>query len=225
MFSNETTALARKIVCAGILGAAALAASPASAKWCKGVYVKATNQTGRSVTITDLDYYDYEDGKWRSEPTVNKRIPNGQVWSDTRTLESVGGERIKIRIEYTDAYGSRKTAYSGDRTCRNGSSFSVVMTGPKTAPPSQPVASIPIGQGVYLGRWSNGRKLIEHVRQVSGNAITMQRRGGGQPVLFTLIGANTYRDASGSRIVVTSNSSFFWTNAGGDNRVDYRRVK
>jgi hypothetical protein len=229
MYDSEKTFIC-KIMMAGIVGLTALSASPASAAWCKKVYVKATNQTGQPVKIIDLDYYDYEDGKWRSEPTVNKVIPRGQVWADTRTLESVGGERIKIRIEYRDAFGNKKKAYSKAKTCRNGSAFSVSLRGPKVPPPPikppQPIATIKIKQGTYMGHWKDGQRLIEHIRRVSDTSFTVKRRGrGGQPVLYTLVGKDTYQNAGGSRIVVTSYKSFVWMNASGGNRVDYRRAR
>jgi hypothetical protein len=228
MFNSKTTSNCKTIMLAGIVGLTTLAASPASAAWCKKVYIKAINQTGQTVNITDLDYYDYEDGKWRSEPTVNKSIPNGQVWSDTRTLESVGGERIKIRIEYKDARGNKKTAYSAVKTCRDKSTFTVAMSGPKIKPITQPqpIATIQVKQGTYMGRWKDGQRLIEHIRRVSDTSFTVKRRGrGGQPVLYTLVGKDTYQNAGGSRIVVTSNKSFVWMNASGGNRVSYKRAK
>ena len=228
MTDKNTQSNCKTIMLAGIVGLATLAASPASAAWCKKVYIKATNQTGQTVNITDLDYYDYEDGKWRSEPTVNKRIPNGQVWSDTRTLESVGGEKIKIRIEYKDAYGNKKKAYSAARTCRDKSTFTVAMSGPKTKPITQPqpIATIQIKQGTYMGRWKGGQQLIEQIRRVSDTSFTMKRRGrGGQPVLYTLVGKDNYQSADGSRIAVTSNKTFIWVNASRSNRVSYKRAK
>jgi len=228
MINMDTKSIARNVLCAAILGATALAASPASAASCKSVYVKAANQTGQTVTITDLDYYDYEDAKWRSEPTVNKQIPNGQVWADTRTLGSVGGERIKIRIEYKDAYGNKKKAYSTAKTCRDKSTFTVAMSGPKIKPlpQPQPIATIQVKQGTYMGRWKDGQRLIEQVRRVSDTSFTMKRRGqGGQPVLYTLVGKDSYQSADGSRIAVTSNKTFVWINASRSNRVSYKRAK
>ena len=226
MINTDMKSLARKVLYAGILGATALAVSPASAASCKKVYVKATNQTGQTVTITDLDYYDYEDGKWRSEPTVNKRIPNGQVWADTRTLGSVGGEKIKIRIEYKDARGNKKKAYSAAKTCRDKSTFKVAMSGPKSKPLPQPVVTIQVTQGKYVGRWKDGQRLVEVIRRVSDTSFTMMRRGrGGQSVLYTLIGKDAYQNAGGSRIVITSNKSFIWINASRSNRVSYKRAR
>ena len=87
----------------GALLLSTLTTTPVFAKACKSVYIEAKNQTGNKIKIVDLDYWDVESEKWRSEPTKNESINNGRVWQTTRNLERVNNQDVKIRIEYKKA--------------------------------------------------------------------------------------------------------------------------
>lgn len=91
------------ITVTGALLLSAFTATPAFAKACKDVYIQANNQTGAKIKIVDLDYWDAESEKWRSEPTRNEEIKDGNVWQTTRNLERVNNQDVKIRIEYKKA--------------------------------------------------------------------------------------------------------------------------
>ncbi len=90
----------------------------------------------------------------------------------------------------------------------------------------QPPAAraITIEQGIYAGKWKDGQDLFEAIRRISDATISMAPAGGsGHAVPYTFVGNNTYRNYSGSRIVVQSKNVLVWTNADGGNRVTYTR--
>jgi hypothetical protein len=99
---------------------------------CKAVDVTVTNNTGSKIKIIDLDYFDYERNKWRSEPTPNKVVSAGQNWRKTRKLEKVAADETKIRIKYRlrktaglKKWGQTRFGYSAKSVCEDGSDFQV----------------------------------------------------------------------------------------------------
>jgi hypothetical protein len=110
----------------------ALATSTASADAnCEDVDIELTNrfvQNGdnKDVRVTDLQYFDAEDGKWRNEVVANARIGFGDAHTYTRDLERVGGEagvRIKVFFQYNlggTAWSDTLTATSPTFTCVDG---------------------------------------------------------------------------------------------------------
>lgn len=50
--------------------------------------------------MLDLDYWDPVSKIWRSEPTINKQLSPGELWSKTSTLEKVGEKDTKLRVKY-----------------------------------------------------------------------------------------------------------------------------
>ncbi|MVA98175.1 hypothetical protein GN330_13070 [Nitratireductor sp. CAU 1489] len=126
---------AAMVALAAALAGAALTAGPAmAAEGCKKVYLKVVNQTGARIKVIDLDYWDPSSNRWRSEPTKNEVIPNGQVWQETRRLERVNAERTRLRVEYRlpkskgfGKWGKKKKGYSGYATCTHGKAYQVVL--------------------------------------------------------------------------------------------------
>jgi hypothetical protein len=108
------------------------AASTASADAnCEDVDIELTNQfvqngDNKDIRVTDLQYFDAEDGKWRNEVTSNARIGFGDAHTYTRDLERVGGEtgvRIKVFFQYNlggTAWSDTFTATSQAFTCVDG---------------------------------------------------------------------------------------------------------
>ncbi len=94
---------------------------------------------------------------------------------------------------------------------------------PKPAPAPKPVVTIDVRPGKWIGRFGNRGKIVERLRRRSETSFTMKRKGRA-PVLYTLVGKDTYQSASGSRIYVQSGNRMTWTNASGGNRITYRRV-
>ena len=101
---------------------------------CRKVDVRVTNNTGSKIKIVDLDYYDSQKQKWRSEPTPNAVIANGRVWRKTRSLERIFLEQTKVKIKYRKpkTTGSGKwwgsvSKESGEQVCNVGSQFNVVL--------------------------------------------------------------------------------------------------
>jgi len=79
---------------------ATLASNSVFAKSCRNVHVEVRNQTGKSIKMVDLDYWDSESEKWRSEPVRNEVIKNGHTWQENRNLEFVNNQPVKLRVEY-----------------------------------------------------------------------------------------------------------------------------
>ncbi|MCU0682866.1 MAG: hypothetical protein MUF34_11550 [Polyangiaceae bacterium] len=56
---------------------------------------------GREIKVIDMEYFDNEDGKWRSEVTGNETINPGSSETWTKNLEYVGGESgVIVKIHY-----------------------------------------------------------------------------------------------------------------------------
>ena len=83
-----------------ILLLSVLGAAPAMAKACKNVHIEAKNLTGQSITIVDLDYWDSESEKWRSEPLKNVPLKQNRTWQVNRHLERVNGQSVKVKVKY-----------------------------------------------------------------------------------------------------------------------------
>lgn len=77
-----------------------LISTQAYAKSCRNVHLEVRNQTGKSIKMLDLDYWDTESEKWRSEPVRNEVIKNNHTWQENRNLEFVNNQPVKIRVEY-----------------------------------------------------------------------------------------------------------------------------
>ena len=120
------------------IGAAILlstfATTPAFAKACKKVHLEVKNATGAPIKIVDLDYWDSESEKWRSEPVRNVKINDNRTWQATRNLERVNGQPVKIRVEYKKQKWSKllkkwvwkakkSKYYSGSKHCTRNTEF------------------------------------------------------------------------------------------------------
>jgi hypothetical protein len=99
---------------------------------CSQVNIQVKNQykdpaTGAKVDIkvTDFQYWDKEDNKWRGEWTDNKTINYGQTAVWTKNLEYVGGEsgvKVKVFYKYDQAGGgwsANHTKVSSAFTCND----------------------------------------------------------------------------------------------------------
>lgn len=76
------------------------AATPVFAKACKNVHLEVKNTSNKPIEIVDIDYWDSESEKWRSEPVPNEIIHKNRTWQESRNLERVNGQPVKIRVEY-----------------------------------------------------------------------------------------------------------------------------
>lgn len=106
---------AAALVAAMAIGAGlATAPTPAQAsEHCKGVYINVSNPGGKTVKVIDIDYWDESAGRWRSEPVKNRVLRKGESWSWRRTLEKVGAENTRIRVEYRVYKGKTFDKWSG----------------------------------------------------------------------------------------------------------------
>lgn len=102
MLSTHTPSLLKKSTLAigAVIILSTLGASPAFAKSCKNVHIEVKNTSGQEIKIIDLDYWDSESEKWRSEPVSNQVIKNNRTWQINRNLERVNGQPVKVRVEY-----------------------------------------------------------------------------------------------------------------------------
>lgn len=102
---------------------------------CEDVTVRATNRTGREIKIIDVDFYDYQNGHWRSNAIKNKKVASGGTWSKQLRLQKVGGDRTKVRIQYRvkdehsllNPWSKVINRETGDQTCRKGTTFSASL--------------------------------------------------------------------------------------------------
>ncbi|MGY6276769.1 hypothetical protein [Methylomonas sp. MgM2] len=97
--SGRTGLVARSFLLIGAL-LLAIASSQVQAKNCRKVHLEVRNQSGHPIKFVDLDYWDSESEIWRSEPVRNVVIKNNRSWQETRTLERVYKQDVKIRAEY-----------------------------------------------------------------------------------------------------------------------------
>lgn len=106
-----------------------LGASPAFARGtCKDVYVQATNKTGKTIKVIDMDYELKGYGK-KSEPVKNDEIPNNGFWTLSNNLERASGRETRIIVKYRiqkHASGPFKWSkvykkYSGFQNCASNS--------------------------------------------------------------------------------------------------------
>lgn len=90
--------------------------------------------SGNPIKIVDLDYWDSESEKWRSEPVPNEVINHNRSWQENRNLERVNGQSVKVRVEYKTRKWNRllkrwgwkagkKRFISGSKTCKRNSEF------------------------------------------------------------------------------------------------------
>ena len=99
---------------------------------CKDVTVHAINKTGRDIKIIDVDYHDYEKGKWRSEPTPNRKISaNGKPYIWKFNLNKVDHAYTQIRVNYrkkkSDGGWTKKVYrdWSAKSICEKGKKYRV----------------------------------------------------------------------------------------------------
>ena len=87
---------------------------------------------GKEVDVIDFSYFDVEDDKWRNEWVSNHRINYGSSWTWNHNLEYVGGETIKIQIEYQvyedGHWSSHKFKTSPEFTCVDSGHREITLT-------------------------------------------------------------------------------------------------
>jgi hypothetical protein len=82
--------------------------------------------------------------------------------------------------------------------------------------------------GNYQGYWHDGRSMVERVT-VTPSEITLHRIAGGdvqgQTFRYIRSGASTYNSPNGHVIMITSATTFTWTNSNGQNGVAYSLLR
>jgi len=142
MSSHHTTPRIKQAVLSitALLLFSVLGASPALAKACKNVHIEVKNNTSAAIVITDLDYWDSESEKWRSEPVKNTLISKSRTWQINRNLERVNGQSVKVKVKYKYKYKkwnklfkrwdwkTHRTSYtSSSKTCTRNAEYLVQL--------------------------------------------------------------------------------------------------
>ncbi|MEL7505612.1 MAG: hypothetical protein AAFN18_24450 [Cyanobacteria bacterium J06554_6] len=100
---------------------------------CQDVYLRVQNETGDSIRVIDLDYWDPSSEIWRSEPVSNETIPDGEPWQEERNLEQVDQMNIKVRVEYRIPDGDDGWSdeiheeESASAVCNRNSSYTITL--------------------------------------------------------------------------------------------------
>ncbi len=99
---------------------------------CKDFTVKFKNNATTTVKVTKVEYYDYDDNKWRSESLTSSKINAGQTWNWKRNFEHIGGDKTKFRVTYKKQIGGTKwtddqTKVSVELTCKDNGSKVVTL--------------------------------------------------------------------------------------------------
>jgi hypothetical protein len=109
--------------------------SPDFTPSCKDVVVQAKNRTGKQIKIVDVDFYDYENKRWRSKVVKNTKIAHGKNWTKRFRLQKVGGDKTRVRIQYRirdnhsplNPWSKVIDKKTSAKTCEQGSRFSAVL--------------------------------------------------------------------------------------------------
>lgn len=101
---------------------------PDFSRGCKDVRIQATNQTGGTIKIVDIDFYDYKQDRWRSKFTSNRAVAPGRVWWWKTKLQKVDGDETRLRIQYRKRNGAGWSKVQNHLTpkfrCQKGTSIS-----------------------------------------------------------------------------------------------------
>ena len=115
---------AKAALTAATFAATATTASAWGFDICEDVTMRLHNNTGEAIEVYDLDYYDYGQSIWRSEPLEDRVIQDGYYFTFTRNLEDVENAQTLLRFRYraTDSQGRWTSGYvaqSNSFTCRH----------------------------------------------------------------------------------------------------------
>lgn len=212
--------IAKTVTVATLFAGAILAVQPASAmgfKNCTGdqIRVKIYNNNDVSTIIAKrnktLGVNDYHWFKLDSR-LYQVKLFRSRVGIDREMYLKGGlngGHKFSIRKTRSGNY-----YVSSENDC--------TRVKPKPDPAPRPVATIDVNPGKWVGRLGQKGRWIERLRRQSDHSFTMKRRGEA-PVLYTLVGRDTYQTGSGSRIYVQSNGRMLWISANGSARITYTR--
>ena len=131
--TNTLKTLALAAVATVVTATAMTAPAHASRNTCKKVYLSATNNTGGTVKIIDLDYNIRGYGK-KSEPIRNQEIPNGRPWATERNLEQASGRSVSVIFKYRTRkrgglgkWSGVKRASTGYKRCNDRTAYTVSL--------------------------------------------------------------------------------------------------
>lgn len=99
---------------------------------CEDVTIKVVNNSGEPIQVYDINYYDYGQSLWRSEPTPNRVIAHGASWSDERNLEDVEDASTRVNIKYrtlgsNGRWKDKHSAKSSKFTCNEGDRVTITI--------------------------------------------------------------------------------------------------
>ncbi len=113
------------------LSTASFTGAADASEHCKKVRINISNQTGQTVQVYDIDYYDFGSGVWRSEPTKNRILNHGGGWTYKKRLEKVGAEQTQVRVQYRTArdgkWKDKHASVSATAVCYKNSAYNVTL--------------------------------------------------------------------------------------------------
>ena len=107
---------------------------------CSNVNISITNNSSSDIRVKDMQYYDYNDAKWRNESTSNIDIDKSGVTKSlsggSKDLEYIGGSAYKVKILFCELDGSHNcdggdkcAEFQKDSKCTdNNETYKAVLT-------------------------------------------------------------------------------------------------
>jgi hypothetical protein len=193
----------RVLVVAAVVavGSAAPRAVFAIGDVCSNVNIKLTNATGDEIKVTKFEYYDFADGKWRTEVMFgadgHQKLEPGKSWTKKQDLEHVENDKTKFKVTYQSHIGGSKWGKSagtetGDFTCKDGMTKEVVIdVGQSPAAlkveACTSVQAAEIGEAIDWGakNWTLYEKALERIRDwpvTIGNCLEGRFKSDGRVV-------------------------------------------
>ena len=123
--------IAKTAIAASVLAGTGTSASAFGFDICEDVTMRLHNNSGQAVQVYDLDYYDYGQSLWRSEPVPDHIIQDGYYFTFTQNLEDVENAQTLLRFRYRVTQGGRwsggYTVQGNTFTCRHNSTVNVYL--------------------------------------------------------------------------------------------------
>ncbi len=118
------------------------AATATADQLCKDTKITVTNKykNGNNkvkIKILSVNYYDKEDGKWRTNDVKNTDISADKAATITESLEYVGNEKVtkmqvKFKFEENKGWSTEKwsnVTSLADKTCDKGEKYNLTVSG------------------------------------------------------------------------------------------------
>ena len=104
---------------------------------CNNFTIKMTNRQSNEIKLTKLEYYDYDDHKWRTENVFGvdgeQKVEPNVFFSTKRDLQHIGGDKTNFRLSYKKHLGGSqwddpKAITTADFTCSDNGSREIIVS-------------------------------------------------------------------------------------------------